>query len=357
MKISILDDRDRIADLMSSSLLAEAWNDGGHLPYWEPTALCARLIAESRKLVVALLEGADGIALLVLCARSGGVFGTLVPGEPMVGSSQLLCNLRAGLDGDGLLHRLHRSLGATAIYLHEVRTEPWSWLVRQRPEPLTWARTGNPVVDWRDDGAAFLHRAAVHLGRGFDRRVRRWEREFSVRSLRGDQAFALAMLVEGRSWKARAGSRLNDGERAFYQSLLHHPDCRLILCATPGGDPVAFFIEMRVGNTVYGLESCYDERHARLSPGTFLSTVDLHRRWHESGILRYDLLGGYGPLKSAISSELVPRIDIAWPDISVVRDLRDERRKYDEHWVSVAGQGFGVRRVIGTYEPRVSEGD
>lgn len=349
MRTSVLTRREAITDLLTSSVVTHLWRTGAHLPYWEPHALAARLEATAAVRFTAVLAELDGgVALAVLRQRAGGILETVVPREPFLTSAGL-----PSWDVRPVLRDLLAASCAEGVYLREAEeSSPPMRRLTAAPGVLWWRRSANPVIEWTDDGAELLDRTRALLGRRYANRARRWARELTVAALQGPAAFASVDRIEPHTWKARAGTALNAGERAFYRSLLSRsPECRLMLCATSQGEPIAYFIEMRVGDTAYGLESSYRQDYGRLSPGTFLTTLDLHRRWRGSGIERFDLLGGRGPLKDAIATSAISRIDIAWPDCSRTRRLRIERQRYEQHWTATSRAGLGVRHVAATYTP------
>ncbi|MFI1605351.1 GNAT family N-acetyltransferase [Streptomyces griseofuscus] len=346
MKVTLLVTGEEMRGLLSSSAVNDLWSGGAHLPYWQPAALAARVEALGRHEVALLvIEGDGGMAVGVLRQRPNGVISTLIPREPF------LANEPFG-DADMLRTQLLRSverIGARAFHLHETeRNAPVVECLADQPDTAVVVRLPNPVIDWHDDGADMLVGAQRHFGRTFWRRVRRWDREFEVTTVREDAAIDVMENIERRSWKARRGTHLDAGELAFYRALLRRDECLLTL-ATAGGVPAAYFMEMRLGDVVYGMQSSYAETFARLSPGAFLTTIGLHRRWHGSGIATYDLLGGSGPLKDALASRAIPRVDVAWPVCAATRDLLGERVRFDRHRTAASERGRGARHVAATY--------
>ncbi|MGW7573847.1 GNAT family N-acetyltransferase [Streptomyces sp. NPDC054765] len=347
MKVSLLVTPEAILGLLCSSEVNDLWSGGAHLPYWQPAALAARLEAVGRNEVALLvIEGDGGLSVGVLRHRRNGVISTLIPREPFLSNQPFH-------DADLLRAQLLRAvetIGAKAVHLHETeRDAPVIRSLAHQPDTAVVARLPNPVMDWQDNGEGMLLGAQRHFGRTFWRRVRRWDRAFEVTTVRDDAAIDVVEYLEQRSWKARQGTRLDQGELAFYRSLLRRDDCLLTL-ATAGGEPAAYFLEMRVGDVVYGMQSSYAESFARLSPGAFLTTIGLHRRWHASGIATYDLLGGSGPLKDALASRAIPRVDVAWPVCAATRDLLGERVRFDRHRTAASERGRGARHVAATYD-------
>ncbi len=293
-----------------------------------------------------VIEGDGGMSIGVLRHRRNGVISTLIPREPFLSNQPFR-------DADLLRAQLLRAverIGARAFHLHETeRHAPVVECLADQPDTAVVVRLPNPVIDWHDNGEDMLIGAQRHFGRTFWRRVRRWDREFEVTTVRGEAAIDVVENVERRSWKARWGTHLDEGELAFYRALLMRDECLLTL-ATAGGEPAAYFLEMRVGDVVYGMQSSYAETFARRSPGAFLTTIGLHRRWHGSGIATYDLLGGSGPLKDALASRAIPRVDVAWPVCAATRDLLKERVRFDCHRTAASERGRGARHVAATYE-------
>ncbi|MER6046238.1 GNAT family N-acetyltransferase [Streptomyces sp. NPDC001793] len=347
MKVSLFVTGEEILGLLSSSVVNDLWSGGAHLPYWQPAALAARIEAVGRHEVALLvIEGDGGMAVGVLRHRRNGVISTLIPREPFLSNQPFR-------DADSLRAQLLRAverIGARAVHLHETeRNAPVVECLADQPDTAVVLRLPNPVIDWHDNGEQMLIGAQRHFGRTFWRRVRRWDREFEVTTVRDAAAIDVVENIERRSWKARWGTHLDEGELAFYRALLMRDECLLTL-ATAEGEPAAYFLEMRVGDVVYGMQSSYAETFARLSPGAFLTTIGLHRRWHGSGIATYDLLGGSGPLKDALASRAIARVDVAWPVCAATRDLLGERVGFDRHRTAASERGRGARHVAATYD-------
>jgi CelD/BcsL family acetyltransferase involved in cellulose biosynthesis len=134
-------------------------------------------------------------------------------------------------------------------------------------------------------GLARARRLAATEGLSIERRVD--FREGEERELLGR-----VLAVEARSWKAHDASGMNDAQmQTFYRLMLprlaRRGALRAVLVTRDGRD-VAFCFGAVLFGGYRGLQSSYDEAHARLSPGA-LAHLEMIALLCDEGVTTYDL--------------------------------------------------------------------
>jgi hypothetical protein len=113
--------------------------------------------------------------------------------------------------------------------------------------------------------------------------------------------FDLYRHIESRSWKARAQGAAIDGRRSlnYYRRLLDRDRPMLIVTQILllDGAPVGGLICGAFDKGLYALDIVYDDRYARLAPGSAILLLGV-RLAIEGGFDFFDLLRGFGYYKS-----------------------------------------------------------
>lgn len=142
----------------------------------------------------------------------------------------------------------------------------------------------------------------------------RADAELTTAPASGAEAVAVLDTIERRSWKARCDQSMHDRDQQFelYSGLLDRNLVTLDV-AWHGRRPVAYRLDARVGQTVACVKWSFDEDYRRCSPGFYLLTQGLVRRWGPVELDLIDLFGSPDTLKDVVASGAVPRYDLAWP--------------------------------------------
>jgi CelD/BcsL family acetyltransferase involved in cellulose biosynthesis len=110
-----------------------------------------------------------------------------------------------------------------------------------------------------------------------------------------DAYFALALGIEGKSWKRRAGSSLasREWEGRLYDSLLRrYAQLGRVLAAVLfiDGVPTAHSMDVLQGDRVYGLKTSFDPAYTVRRPGVMLLVARLDR-YFAQGVREFDFIG------------------------------------------------------------------
>lgn len=123
------------------------------------------------------------------------------------------------------------------------------------------------------------------------------------------ELFDLYRAIEARSWKARAGADIGRSQHslAYYEGLMHpaspiHIGIQILLL---DGVPVAGLVNGAFNNSLYALETAFDDRYKDLSPGSTMMFLGV-RLAIEGGFDFYDLLWGFDYAKNRWGAIMKP---------------------------------------------------
>jgi CelD/BcsL family acetyltransferase involved in cellulose biosynthesis len=112
---------------------------------------------------------------------------------------------------------------------------------------------------------------------------------------------AVALAIEGRSWKHSASSAITSRawETAFYEQLIaRFGPLEMLVGAVlyVDGNPAAHALDMRLGRQVFGLKTSFDGAYAKHRPGALLTAATIAYHFAH-GCVEYDMLGNDEPYK------------------------------------------------------------
>lgn len=213
---------------------------------------------------------------------------------------------------------------AAAVYAYLVdRRQHWSLLEFQQQEagspllpPPADARagacrfrlwpgpaSGRVPIRW-DSIAAYFAALGAKFRSGISRQARLLLAAGDVQLLTSSDPHALAALfelhreVEAHSWKARADEHQRDWAGPYAGLMDPAQPMRLVIqVLLLDGVPIAGLVCGAFNRGLYALHMAYDERHARLAPGSALMLMGL-RHAIEGGYEFLDMLRGSGYYKT-----------------------------------------------------------
>ncbi len=213
---------------------------------------------------------------------------------------------------------------------------------------MTWQRRGNPTIQWAGRDESMYERA---LSRGTSQVARKRRRledgQYRIVGKQHGRFAAERMLaVDRHSWKAAYGQSMEQrGSQAALYSMLLSSGHATASFVEFNGDPIAFRLDMVVGDTVSCLKWSYDERHARVSPGQYLLTIGLDMDWGGADLRVIDLHGGPDNLKRLVQSEIEDRFDLWVGDSDAGEQLRADRLQLDDGVALTTESGRGLRHA------------
>lgn len=223
-----------------------------------------------------------------------------------------------------LAELMRAALDVPVVYFPHVTSAAVSGLT-------SWRRRDSPTVTWAEQGRDLPERVRRRYGSRADRQWSRFEAAgLTTAPASGAAAVAVLDTIERRSWKAMCGQSMHDRDQQFelYSGLLDRNLVTLDV-AWHRRRPVAYRLDARMGRTVACVKWSFDEDYRRSSPGFYLLTQSLVRRWGTVELDLIDLFGSPDTLKDMVASGTVPRYDLAWPPGPAADALRAERSALD----------------------------
>jgi hypothetical protein len=218
---------------------------------------------------------------------------------------------------------------------------------RLSPRFRSWRRRACPIVSWAQRGSDIPARVRRRYGSRAARQWLRFEAEgLTIARPAGIDAVKALDVIERRSWKAECGQSMHDRGRQFelYSGLLTRGLVSLDV-AWDGQRPIAYRMDTRRGSNVACLKWSFDEEYRRCSPGFYLLTHGLVRRWGQEPLGAIDLAGSPDTLKDLVASDAIPRYDLAWPPGAAADALCTERLVFDRTTETNYLAGRGVRHL------------
>jgi CelD/BcsL family acetyltransferase involved in cellulose biosynthesis len=156
----------------------------------------------------------------------------------------------------------------------------------------------------------------------------------------------LVASVERRSWKAAARQSMLDlpSQGGLYRRLLEEGLCETQFLMD-GDRPVAYRLDGRAGHRVVSLKWSFAEEYGRDSPGFYLLTEGLIRRWSTEDVSEIDLNGSPDHMKEAICTSMSARVDITFPEGPECDALRVDRQRHDGRVAAAYDNGSGLRTL------------
>ncbi|MGH3936172.1 MAG: GNAT family N-acetyltransferase [Pseudonocardiaceae bacterium] len=256
-------------------------------------------------------------SLLGAFRQDEGKASSVFAGRPVLGGppDSQLCELA---------ELVRAALDVPVVYFPHVTSAAVSGLA-------SWRRRDSPTVTWTEQGRDLPERVRRRYGSRADRQWRRFEAAgLTTAPVSGAAAVAVLDTIERRSWKAMCGQSMHDRDQQFelYSGLVDRNLVTLDV-AWHGRRPVAYRLDAWTGRTVACVKWSFDEDYRRSSPGFYLLTQGLTRRWGPVELDLIDLFGSPDTLKDMVASGAVPRYDLAWPPGPAADALRAERSAFD----------------------------
>lgn len=249
------------------------------------------------------------------------------------------------------LETIRSSLGVEVLWFPLICLDiPGTCELRALRNVVVSSRRPSPIINLDISGGGAWSHACENLGRRAERRRRAFERlGLECREVE-DSKLAVEFLarIERLSWKAACGQDMFSRDQfSLYSSLLKNCVLRAVV-VFDGERPVAYRLDGRTDDTLYCVKWSYDENYARASPGFYLIAVDLVHRYQARGLIRIDLFGGLDSLKQVVMTGERARVDIAWPDGEVAKELIFQGTQHDALVENHLKTGRGLRHLYHT---------
>lgn len=136
--------------------------------------------------------------------------------------------------------------------------------------------------------------------------------------------------IESDSWKhlAKQDMIAKEEQLVYYSSIVELGIANIAVSYMKDtNDIVSYRIEALYNNKIHVLKNSYKEKYKKYSPGSYMLISDLYNHYKNTEYM--DLYGGPGLVKDMIETYRVNRYDMVIGDMKVIRDLENNRKKWD----------------------------
>ncbi len=198
----------------------------------------------------------------------------------------------------------------------------------------SWPRLPSPIIRGDFSELTIWDRVCSRYGSRARRQKKKFENRLCIRAVKMNEVDEIIEKIETNSWKRNYKQDMlsRDNQFEYYTNIIKSGLVDIsVAFDQKTKEAVAFRIDSQTKDTLRVLKWSYDERYADYSPGFYLLTVDLFRKYSQEQLKYIDLYGSPDMLKDLLETERLERLDICYstnPD--EVKSIREERIKFDE---------------------------
>ena len=200
------------------------------------------------------------------------------------------------------------------------------------PGMQLWPRLPSPIVRGNLSEATIWNRVVSRYGGRADRQKKKFEENFFVKSVNRTDVENVIEKIESNSWKKRYGQDMlsRDNQFTYYTNIIKTGLADISVAFDHNNYPAAFRIDARVDRTLFVIKWSYDEKFKQYSPGFYLLTVDLFKKYSPSDFDYIDLYGSPDMMKNLLETDRLERVDLCYSSNQDYVDIiRTERTNYD----------------------------
>lgn len=201
-----------------------------------------------------------------------------------------------------------------------------------------WERLASPIVKGELSWSKIWERVRLRYGSRAERQRKKFEKELYVEKVSLNEVEKVVKKIEINSWKRMAKQdMLSRGNQFEYYCEIVKSGLAEISAAfdKKTKEAVAFRIDALTKNVLHVLKWSYDDKYGRYSPGFYLLTVDLFKKYSPKNIKYIDLYGSPDKLKDLLENERLERIDFCYSTrLEEIKAIRDERLSFDKKIVN-----------------------
>lgn len=262
-------------------------------------------------------------------------------GYPLMSSGNIL----SPIDVESFFIQIYNEL-KLPIYLPLVFLDTYQGEALKKTRLASWSRLPNPIVTFNDN---ITDRIVKRAGK---RAIKNWKKfENSDAEIatftRIESIRRYIKLVETASWKSKVcQDMLSKNQYEIYCNLAKSPRA-LLRVVIVNELPVAYRLDIKIGDIVFALKWSYCENNKRIAPGFYLLTKDIERCWSGKSIKFVDLFGSPDTMKEVICDKTMrKRYDYAWPSAHcAIKALQIERQVHDNKLNENFSTGKGLRHA------------
>jgi len=229
---------------------------------------------------------------------------------------------------------IKKALGITTLYFPLVykKCEMFRILL-DMPQLIAWDRLPCPIINGDRSPTVVWNRVLDRYGRRANRQRKKFEDKLVVKSIDMRNLEAIIEKVETNSWKRLfSQDMLSRGNQfVYYTNIIRSGLADITVAFDEETDQaVAFRIDSVINKVLYVIKWSYDESYKQYSPGFYLLTVDLFKRYLGKDLKYVDLYGSPDMLKDQVETGRLERFDVCYSaDEAEVESIKTERTAFD----------------------------
>ncbi|MFA5025744.1 MAG: GNAT family N-acetyltransferase [Candidatus Shapirobacteria bacterium] len=262
--------------------------------------------------------------------KSDSVWQCSIPGYPILGKGRYEAEVLVNF-----LSEVCKLLKIKTLYLPLVYKEN-----KYLPDLLatkwiySWSRLPSPIIRGDLTESTIWERVQSRYGSRARRQKKKFENRLYIKTIKIDEVEKIVEKIETNSWKRNYKQDMlsRDNQFEYYTNIIKSGLADIsVAFDQKTEEAVAFRIDSLTGGVLFVLKWSYDEKYTDCSPGFYLLTVDLFRKYSKKQPQYIDLYGSPDMLKDLLETDRLERVDICYStNPNEVEIIRDERTKFDE---------------------------
>lgn len=236
-----------------------------------------------------------------------------------------------------LLDEIIKVLNAKTLYFQNVyQIDNMLNYFKNLEEVNLWQRLDNPLIDCTCSHENVMEKSFMRAGSVLKRQQKAFEKEMYVEKVDKKIASEILKVIEYNSWKRKCNQdMISRNQFDYYSNLLDMGIAELIVAFNSFNIPIAYRLDSIVKDKVYFIKTSYDDKYKKYSPGSYLSTFDITKRYCDKGYKYIDLYGSPNILKDMIETKRIGRFDICYPYDNCIDIIKKDRKDYDsKYWAN-----------------------
>ena len=163
-----------------------------------------------------------------------------------------------------------------------------------------------------------------------NKNVRKFENKLYIKYYTKINPQSIITEIESDSWKhlARQDMIAKEEQLKYYSSIVELGIANIAVSYMKDtNDIVSYRIEALYNNKIHVLKNSYKEQYKKYSPGSYMLISDLYNHYKNTEYM--DLYGGPSLVKDMIETYRVNRYDMLIGDMKVIKELENNRKKWD----------------------------
>ncbi len=251
---------------------------------------------------------------------------------------------------EGFVKEIKSILGANTLYFPLVyRTSRILSTFQNKDQFYIYERLSNQIIKPPFDQEEIWKRVRKRYGSRADKQKSKFEKDLHTKTFSGNDVKDMISNVESNSWKRiyKQDMFSRDNQIDYYNNLVKSGLAEIVFACNKTDLPVAFMINVEINKILYVLKWSYDDHFKKYSPGFYLLTVDLPRRYGDTKYKYIDLYGSLDSLKALVKTDEIKRVDVIFSDHrKEVKQFSRGKIAYDSRVRNNYEKNFGIKNLF-----------